>query len=122
MTTPMDYDIMRSLHKTIENTSSFGATGTTDSWTLVAQALTHTIVVNIPNFTNAVNTVLSITNEDGHEVYASPSMTENGLHILKAEVPLVRSHTVTLTISGVAGGTGGDVGTSFYLQSRGGHE
>ena len=114
-----DYDIMRNLEKTIEHTSEFGATGTTDSWTFTANALTHTIIVDIDNFTNASTTVLTITNSDSHVIYTSSALNENTLNIIATEVPLVGAHTCTLTVSGVLGGTGGDIRVTFYLQARG---
>jgi len=113
-----DYDIMRTLEKTIEDTQSFAATGTTKSWTLTANALTHTIIVDVPDFTNGITVTLSITNSDSHEIYASAALAENTLHVIKAEVPLVGANTILLTLSGVAGGSGGDVKTTFYLQGR----
>jgi len=119
MTTVMDYDIMRNLEKTDENSQTFAATGTTKSWTFVAQALTHTIVVVVPAFTNAITTVLSITNSDGNEIYASSALAKSTTHVIAAEKPLVGSHTVTHTLSGDAGGSGGIVKTTFYLQAIG---
>jgi len=113
-----DYDIMRNLEKTIENTQSFDADDLTKSWTLTANALTHTIVVDIDDFTNAETTVLTITNSDSHIIYTSSALNENTLNIIAAEVPLVGANTVTLTVGGVLGGTGGDIRTTFYLQSR----
>ena len=119
MANPTDYDIMRSLEKTVEKTVTFAATGVTQSYTLTANALTHTIVVDIDDFTNASTTVLSILNEDGHEIYASSSLSENTLNIIAAEKPLVGDNTILLTVSGVLGGTGGDIRVTFYLQARG---
>jgi len=114
-----DYDIMRNLEKTIENTQEFAATGTTKEWTLTANALTHTIVVDIDDFTNASTTVLTIENSDGHVIYTSSALNENTLNIIAAEVPLVGEHTCLLTVSGVLGSGGGDIRTTFYLQARG---
>lgn len=119
MTTVMDYNIMPNLEKTDENIQVFAATGTTKSWTFVANALTHTIVVVVPNFTNAITVVLSITNSDGNEIYASSALAKDTTHVIAIEKPLVGSHTILLTLSGDAGGTGGNVKTTFYLQARG---
>lgn len=120
MTTVNDYYIMPGLEKTDENTQTFEATGTTKSWELYANALTHTIVVVVPVLNDTgVTVTLTIVNSDSNEIYSSSALTQGATgttHIISTEKPLVGLHTVTLTLSGDAGTGGGDVKTTFYLQ------
>ena len=99
-------------------TLAFGATGTTQSFALNGRGLIHSIVLVVPNFTNAVTATLTITNQDGVEIYNSTAKARNATYALTQlwdKVPIVGSNTVTVTLSGVAGGTGGDVTVSIYM-------
>lgn len=119
MTTVNDYNIMPNLEKTDENSQTFEATGKVKSWTLVANALTHTIIFVLPVFLDNPTVILSITNSDSNEIYASGSLSDGTTHVIATEKPLVGSHTVTITLSANAGTGGGVVKTTFYLQARG---
>lgn len=110
------YMVKEDLIKTVENLQVFADTGTTKSWEVYANALTHTIIVVVPAFTNAITVVLSITNSDSNEIYASGSLAKGTTHIIASEKPLIGKHTMLLTLSGAAGGTGGTVKTTLYLQ------
>lgn len=110
-----DYFIRKSLEKVPENSQTFGGTGKIKSYSLSATAFTHTIIVVVPSFENAITVVLSIENPDGHEIYASGGLTKGTTHILSVEKPLVGDNTIKLTLSGDAGGSGGIVKTTIYL-------
>jgi hypothetical protein len=114
-----DFPIMKSLEKTSEQTLSFDADDLTKTFTITANALTHTIIVDTDDFTNASNTVITITNSDSRVIYTSGNCAENATTILSTETPIVGTNTVTATVSGVLGGTGGDVRVVIYLQARG---
>lgn len=111
----MDYFIRNSLEKVPENSQVFAATGQVKSYSLSATAFTHTIIVIVPAFTNAITAILSIENTDGHEIYASGALAKGTTHVLAVEKPLVGDNTVKLTLSGDAGGTGGTIKTTIYL-------
>ena len=117
---PMGDGSAKKIHKTLYQTPEYekaiGAAAPSCSFTIDATALTHTIVCFLPNWTNAVTGQLTITNSDGREIYASVNtLAKNTVHILATVKPLVGTNTVTITLSGVPGGTGGTTATSIYL-------
>lgn len=100
-------------------TLAFGATGTTKTFTFSHRGKLHTAIMKVPTFTNSVTATLSITNSDDIEIYNSTAKNMSLTHVLNelsSKVPLVGDHTVTVTLSGVAGGDGGNVELSFYLE------
>jgi len=109
----------KSLVKTVEESITIGAEATTGSFTILASALTHTLVVVLPNWTNTVTCVVTIANSDGENIYESAALDQNGTRVCNMtganERPIVGTNTVTLTLSGVPGGSGGIAKTSLYL-------
>lgn len=121
MTTVMDYFIKKDLEKTDENTQTFGITGTTKTYTIYANALTHTLIVVIPDYSNTITTTITIDNADSNEIYNSTGLTQNTTHVIAVEKPLVGLNTITITLEGNAGGSAGttyDVDTTLYLQGK----
>ncbi len=107
--------IHKTLYKTDPKTVAIAADATVGSFTIHAWALTHTIVLVLPDWTNAVTAIISIENSDGNEIYASSSLAESSTHILSTEKPLVGTNTIKITLSGVPGGGGGNTITTIYL-------
>ena len=108
------------VHKTIQKadpqTISIASDKTVGNFTICAWALTHTIVVVLPDWTNSVTATLSIENDDSNEIYSVASLAKDSTHVIAVEKPLVGTNTVIITLSGVPGGTGGDTETTLYLQ------
>lgn len=107
------------LHKTLVMTDrtalAFTASSTENSFTINANAFTHTIILETPDFTNAVTSTLSIENSNSVELYSESGLAENTDHIMFAKRPLVGDNTVKVTLSGVAGGSGGTAYVTLYL-------
>lgn len=108
----------RSLARTPKTALAFGASDTVKSFTLEIAALTHTIIVIIPNWTNAVTAVLSIENADSDEVFSSGPLFEDSTHDIITEVPLIGLNTIKLTLSGAPGGSGGTANVTVYIQGN----
>lgn len=108
--------IHKSLYKTVPQTEAIGAAATVGSFTIKAWATVHTIVLKLPNWTNAVTATISIENSDGDEIYSHSGLGENDTHTFAVDVPIVGTNTVKVTLTGVPGGTGGDTVTTLYLE------
>lgn len=82
-------------------TSLVFATGdTVKSFTINANAFTHTMILEMPAFSGAVVTgTLSIENADSVELYSEAGLAENTDHIMFAKRPLVGDSTVKVTLS-----------------------
>jgi len=108
------------IHKTIEKvdpqTINIASDKTTGNFTICAWALTHTIVVVLPDWSTTRTATLSIENDDGNEIYSVGSLTDNSTHVIAVEKPLVGTNTVIITLTGVPGTGGGDVEVTLYLQ------
>lgn len=85
----------------IDRQSLAFATGdTVKSFTINANALTHTIILEMPTFSGAVVTgTLSIENADSNEIYTNGTMAENTDHVMATEKPLTGDNTIKVTLS-----------------------
>lgn len=87
--------------------TSFTGTFSTDKGFLTC------MTVVTPNFTNNVTTTVTITDANSNVVYVSSALardTTTAINNALGALPLVSGTvTITLTLSGVAGGTGGSV-------------
>jgi len=111
-----DYELKRqAVYKTPRYALTFGATDTQKSFTLQANGVTHLIVLEIPNWTNTVNTTLTIENEDGIEIYNSGAKAQNQSVKLAVQRPLHGVNTVKVSLDGQPGGTGGTVHVTMYV-------
>lgn len=98
---------------------AFNATETTKTVSLAGNGVLHSMILELPNFTNVVTTVISITNSDGVEVYASSALARNAVHKITAQsnaVALEGECSALLTLSGAAGGEGGTARLTFNLE------
>ena len=94
---------------------SFGDSDTLKSFTIQVNGVVSRIILEIPDWTNAPNTTLTIENSDGKEIYNSGAKTENQTLNLKTDVEVVGENTVKVALSGAPGGAGGDVYVTLYL-------
>lgn len=109
------HKIHKTLYKTNPKTVNIGASDTVGSFTIKAWALTHTIVLVLPDWSTDRTATISIENSDGNEIYSNGTLAESMTHVMSVEKPLVGENTVKITLSGVPGGTGGDTETTIYL-------
>lgn len=112
------YHLMTRLAKTNEHSEIFLAAEQIRSYTLYANALTHTLVVVLPTFTTAATAVISVENSDGNEIYATSSLTEGGTHVVAIEKPFIGKHKIIITLNAASGGTH-TVKITWYLQGKG---
>jgi hypothetical protein len=78
----------------------------------------YQIDVDMPNWTNAVTGTLSVKNTDGSEIYSKSSLAKNVVTTINDAVfPFAENLTVTLTLTGVPGGTGGTAAVYFYFEN-----
>lgn len=79
-------------------------------------------LVTVPNFTNAVNAVVSVENEDSFEIWASgalPEAEDYDITLARGECILQGKSTekFKVTLSGVPGGSGGTVSVTIYIKT-----
>ena len=102
-----------------KQTLAFDEDDTVKTFTMNVRGLLHTIVMKVANFTNVVTATLTIANSNSDDIYDSTAKAKNATYVLNElldKVPLVGDHTVTVTLSGAAGGTGGDVEVTLYVK------
>jgi hypothetical protein len=98
---------------------AFTSTSTTNSYTLQCNGQTNMVLVEMPNFTNAITATLTVSDENGVTIMTKAAIAENANTMLDAtddfDKAMAGTYTVLITLSGAAGGTGGTVYTTFYL-------
>jgi hypothetical protein len=78
----------------------------------------YLVVVDMPNWTNAVTGVLSVFNAEGTEIYASAALARNTVHqITDAVIPFSENLTAQLVLSGAPGGAGGTCPVYIYFEN-----
>ena len=88
---------------------AFNAYETEKTLTINANGLTHTIIVELPDWTNNSTATLSLINSDSKTLYSISALAENATYILLVERPFHGTNTVKITLSGAPGGSGGTV-------------
>lgn len=92
----------------------FGAADTEKTLTYITNGLTHTIVVELPDWTNNSTATLSLINSDSKTLYSISALAENATYILLVERPLHETSTFKITLSGAPGGSGGTAYVTVY--------
>jgi hypothetical protein len=108
MRTRVNYDVRKLEAETV----SFGATGTTGSMSFSHVGFLTTLILDVPNFTNAVTVTAAVVDADSNELYSLAAIAKNETKVIHFEndyCPVYGETTVSLTLSGAAGGTGGDI-------------
>jgi hypothetical protein len=91
---------------------AFGATGTTGSMSFTHTGFLVALVVDVPDFTNNITVTAAVQDADGLELYSLAAIAKNNtqvIHMLEKYCPVYGETTVALTLSGVAGGSGGTI-------------
>ena len=79
---------------------AFTSGDTVKSFTINTNALTHTMILEMPSFSGAVVTgTFSIENSDGNEIYSESGLAENTNHVMFAVRPLTGDNTIKVTLS-----------------------
>ena len=104
MQRPFGANVVGYIHKTLIKTDrqslAFSSGDTVKSFTINANALTHTFILEMPSFSGAdVTATFSIENSDGIELYSESGLAENADHVMFAARPLVGDNTIKVTLS-----------------------
>lgn len=99
-------------------TLSFGAAETTKTWAFsYFNGYMVSMIVVVPNWTNTVTCTLSIVNGESRAVYTSAALAQNASYYIYPSFPVaVETYTLTATLSGVPGGSGGNVIITAYFE------
>lgn len=94
---------------------SFSAIGTELSMSFSGQSHIHSIVLELPSFTNSPTATLTIVNDQGVELYNSGAKADRANYVLLVDRIVAENNgTFVLTLSGDAGGSGGTAYISIY--------
>jgi hypothetical protein len=98
---------------------TFGATGTTNTAKLYENGYVTAYVMTVANFTNVVTATLSIQDDDGDTIYTGSAHAKGATHLVASlNIPVDRNYTATITLSGDAGGSGGNVVLKLFTEFR----
>lgn len=109
----MDFNV-----KVLQKTLTFEAGEISKTCSVDYRGFLSALVCDIPNFTNSVAVSYSIKNILGHEIAGYENMIDDNdtvHHFPFAYCPLAHDFTLTVTLSGVPGGVGGDVTIIMYV-------
>jgi hypothetical protein len=83
------------------------------------------VVLVVPNYTNTINTTLTIYDPDGYALYTTGTKTQNATYVLATalaseleDIPVVFGSYATVTLSGITGDSGTDTVTVIYYIKR----
>lgn len=95
---------------------SFGASDTVKSAKIVNNGFVKYIHLSVPNFTNAVTITLSIEDEEGTKIWEDSARNRNADYIIgNLNIPSDIKYTLKATLSGVPGGSGGNVTVKVFF-------
>lgn len=97
-------------------TAAFGAAETTKNISISLEADVGMIMLVVPNFTNVVTTSLDVKDSDNYAVLAKSGVARNTTTKYNGADAFWFSGagTITLTLSGAPGGSGGTIAVVFY--------
>jgi len=100
---------------------------TTHTETMMENGFVEMVNVAMPNFTNAITATVTVKDTDGYIVWNKATIVENATTLYgngpdaagTGRFPIDYGYTVTVLLSGAAGGTGGTVAVAFYCNDMG---
>lgn len=110
---------------------TFGAADTTKTITLPENGWAKTVAIRTPTFTNNVTAALTVVdplpfnaNQTSLTLFTSATVNNGTTYVVgdditageKADIPVDKTFTATITLSGAPGGTGGTVFVAMYLK------
>lgn len=102
---------------TVKEIFACDATTTTYSKRLSQNGKVNFIVIVVPNFTNVVTATITITDEDANILYTSGAKAKNATYVISnAACPLWDGALLKCTLSGAAGGSGGNVSVRMMIE------
>ena len=103
--------------KTVTTAIAAGETSNTTTFEHRGALFAYQIIT--PDYTNAVTTTIGITDSDGYALYSLAAIAKNTttfINELCQKIPCDGKMTITITASGVPGGTGGTTTVKLYLR------
>ena len=97
---------------------AFGSADTTKDYNFTLDIFKYTtnlILIELPDFTNAVTAQVQLINSDDNKLYSISALAKNAKYVLMVARPLVGNEKITVTLSGEPGGSGGTVYITVYL-------
>lgn len=99
--------------KTISDIS-FSATDTTKTETIFERGFGELILIDVPNFTNAVTATLAILDDEGYTLWSKSGIAKNSVSKYggapdaadTGDFPLVQNGKISITLSGAPGSAG----------------
>jgi hypothetical protein len=106
---------------------TYDASSTTHTETIMENGFVEMVNVVMPNFTNAITSTVTVADTDGYTVWSKASNANNHTTLYgngpdavdMGVFPIDYGYTVTVLLSGAAGGSGGTVSVVFYCKSMG---
>lgn len=98
---------------------AFAATGTSLNKILQENGEIKLMIIDVPNFTNTINTTITIKDTDDNVLWSSGNLAKNTTYKrTNLAIPLDYEYTVNVDLSGAAGGSGGDVTITSYVTTQ----
>lgn len=108
MRTRVNYDV----RKLDAEVLTFGATDTSDTFSITHTGFLAALIVKVSNLTNSVTATVAMADSDGNEIISQATIAENATTVVHFDfgyAPCYGAMTFTVTLSGVPGGSGGTV-------------
>ena len=103
----------------INDSFIFDAADLTKSVKIDGEGLLNSLILVNPAFTEIITSHVSILDNEANEIYASAEKAKGATHLITGlAVPIGERFSVKITLSGVAGGTGGTVKTKLFIENR----
>jgi len=103
----------------VQKTLTYNASETVKQFTINENGHMTDVAVVMPNFTNAITGTLTIEDEAGVVLYTKATIAENATTVVNSlSVPVDHGYVAKLTLSGAAGGTGGDVSIKLWVNYK----
>lgn len=106
-----------------KNTFPFAATGTAITQNVNEEGFCRMLVVDVPNFTNAITVTVSVLDTDNYVLWTKAAIAKNAVARVDAlttpalgDVPFGYGYKIKVELSGVAGGAGGDVKVICFVE------
>ncbi len=111
-----------------KNTFVFDASTTELVQKVQENGWVNLLLVDVPNFTNAITATVTIKDPDGYSLWTKAAIAKNAVAKYGAgpdaavygSYPIGYDYTITVTLSGAAGGTGGNLSVLQYMSTESG--
>lgn len=107
-----------------KHVAAFTATSTTVTQQVTENGLCRMLIIDVPNFTNAVTTAVSVLDANDYVLWTKTGIAKNTVTRIDetttpilGSIPFDYSHKIKVELSGAAGGTGGDVKVMAYVDT-----